>query len=118
LAHWLYIRTYHDGFHLFPPEMLFDLACDAHEQRDVAGQNPAVCREAAWRLLRWHDAQMARMPQDKVDPLWTVIAEGGPLHARHEKGSSPLPKYLARLEATGRAGPAAALRAKYAAYLG
>jgi arylsulfatase A-like enzyme len=114
---WLYVRTYHDGFHLFPQEMLFDLSADPHEQRDLAAAHPGLCREAAWRLLRWHDAQMARMPQDKIDPLWTVIAEGGPFHAQHLPGHSPLPEYLARLEATGRSAGAAALRAKYAAYL-
>jgi arylsulfatase A-like enzyme len=116
-AAWLYIRTYHDGFHLFPQEMLFNLSADPHEQHDLAAANPALCREAAWRLLRWHDAQMARMSQDKVDPIWTVIAEGGPFHARHLPGHSPLPEYLARLETTGRAVGAAALRAKYAAFL-
>jgi len=33
---WLYTRTYHDGFHLFPDEMLLNLEIDPHEQNDVA----------------------------------------------------------------------------------
>jgi arylsulfatase A-like enzyme len=33
---WLYMRTYHDGFHLFPEEMLFNVATDPHQQRDLA----------------------------------------------------------------------------------
>ena len=33
---WLYMRSYHDGYHLFPQEMLFHLATDPHEQRNVA----------------------------------------------------------------------------------
>lgn len=120
-ADWLYMRTYHDGFHLFPPEMLFDLSADPNEQQDLANQRPDMCREGAWRLARWHDAQMQKMARqpggDVSDPLWTVIQEGGPFHAIHAAGRSPLPKYLERLEATGRSDGAAALRAKYADYL-
>jgi arylsulfatase A-like enzyme len=117
---WLYMRTYHDGFRLFPQEMLFDLANDPHEQRDLAPERPEICREGAWRLSRWHDAQMQKMAvtcSDVVDPLWTVIFEGGPLHALHDPGRSPLPQYLKRLEATGRAEGAAKLREKYARFL-
>ncbi|MEX0777692.1 MAG: sulfatase [Phycisphaeraceae bacterium] len=108
---WLYVRTYHDGFFLFPQQMLFDLAADPHELNDVAPAHPALCREAAWRLGNWHDAQMQKMAgasNDVVDPLWTVIHEGGPYHTR-----GVLPKYLDRLEATGRSDAAAALRRKY-----
>lgn len=119
---WLYMRTYHDGFHTFPQEMLYDLGDDPHEQRDLAAANPAVCREGAWRLSRWHDEQMARLARlggDVVDPLWTVIAEGGPFHARLTSPGSPgspagLMRYLERLERTGRAEGAAMLRARYA----
>jgi choline-sulfatase len=118
---WLYMRTYHDGFHLFPQEMLYDLASDPYEQRDIAPQNPSVLREGAWRLARWHDEQMQKItrtyPNDAVDPLWTVMAEGGPMHALHERGRSPLTKYLSRLEATGRSAGARLLRAKYASHL-
>jgi len=118
---WLYIRTYHDGFHLFPREMLFNLTTDPHEQNDLAPNLPAVCREAAWRLSDWHDAQMQKMattfPTNVTDPLWTVMAEGGPMHALHEKGRSPLPEYLERLEVTDRAEQATRLRERYAKYL-
>ena len=117
---WLYMRTYHDGFHLFPQEMLFDLAADPHEQHDLASELPGVCREGAWRLMRWHDEQMQKMAinaSDSVDPLWTVFREGGPMHAMHDPGRSPLPKYLAHLEATGRADGAKALREKYGRFI-
>ncbi|MBD2871845.1 sulfatase family protein [Paenibacillus arenilitoris] len=93
---WLYVRTYHDGYHLFDKEMLFNLAEDAHEQHNVAKERPELCREAVYLLNEWHDDMMATMPYD-VDPLWTVIKEGGPYHA---KGN--LPRYVERLEATGR----------------
>ncbi len=114
---WLYMRTYQDGFHLFPQEMLYDLAADPFEQNDLAAKHPDLCREGAWRLERWHDAQMQKIakvfPHDVTDPLWTVIAEGGPYHALHDPGRSPLPEYLEHLEATGRSEGAKALRAKY-----
>jgi len=94
-----YVRTYHDGFHLFPREMLFDISSDPHEQNDLAAARPDLCREAAYRLMNWHDAMMDSMSSDcDVDPLRTVIREGGPFHARGR-----LAKYLPRLEATGRA---------------
>lgn len=93
---WLYMRSYHDGFHLFPREMLFNIEEDPHEQRDLAETHPQICREAAARLLDWHDAQMLRSTTD-IDPLWTVMREGGPFHAR-----GALPGYIAYLQRTGR----------------
>lgn len=93
---WMYIRTYHDGFHLFPKEMLFNIETDPHEQYDLAGQHPEICREGVYRLTEWHDQMMATMPHD-TDPLWTVMKEGGPLHARGH-----LKEYVKRLEASGR----------------
>lgn len=111
---WLYIRTYHDGFHLFPQEMLYELDSDPFEQTDVADKHPEVCREGAWRLAQWHDAQMQKMVlhcNDVVDPLWTVMKEGGPFHALHVDTPghrSPLADYIPRLEATGRSDGAAA----------
>ncbi|MCC5840369.1 MAG: sulfatase [Opitutales bacterium] len=93
---WLYIRTYHDGYHLFPREMLFDVETDPHEQHDLAETRPEICREAAARLLDWHDAQMHRSTSN-VDPLWTVMREGGPFHAR-----GALARYCEHLRKTGR----------------
>ncbi len=115
---WMYVRTYCDGFHPFPQEMLFDLKADPLEQHNVAEQHPDVVRDAAYRLMNWHDAQMQKMAKhasDSVDPLWTVIREGGPFHALFEPGRSPLPRYLKRLEETGRAQGAKELREKYPA---
>jgi len=126
---WLYMRTYHDGFHLFPQEMLFDLEATPHEQENLAAEHPALCHEGQWRLSRWHDVQMQKMAltgNDVVDPLWTVLREGGPAYARLHNGDLPgMPEggkagfetYLQRLEATGRSEGADALRAKYAAWL-
>jgi hypothetical protein len=77
--------------------MLFDLERDPHEQRDLAAAEPAVVEEARARLTRWH-AQMLATSRTGVDPLDTVLREGGPYHVRGQ-----LPAYLERLRATGRA---------------
>lgn len=93
---YLYMRTYHDGYHLFPDEMLFNIEEDRYEQYDIASQHPELCMKAVYYLNQWHDNMMKTMKYD-VDPLWTVIREGGPFHARGR-----LKEYLNRLEKTGR----------------
>jgi choline-sulfatase len=114
---WLYVRTHHCGFHLFPDEMLFDLKSDPHEQNDLAPVQPAICARAARDLERWHSGQMEKVarvfPHDVTDPMQRVLAEGGPFHALHDPERTQLGKYLTRLERTGRADGAARLRAKY-----
>jgi len=120
-ADWLYIRTYHDGFRLLPDEMLFDINKDPYEQHDLARSHPEIIREGAWRLARWHAAQMQKLAEtsdDLVDPLWTVVREGGPFHARLVAPGNPgspagLLRYIQRLEATGRTAGATALRTRY-----
>lgn len=93
---WIYIRSYHDGFHLFDKEMLFNLSEDPKEQHNVAAANKEVCREAVYYLHEWHDEMMVRSGDDR-DPLWTVMKEGGPFHAKgYLKG------YIKRLVETGR----------------
>jgi arylsulfatase A-like enzyme len=94
---WMYMRTYHDGFHMFPKEMLFNVAEDPHEQLDLASDRPDVCREAVYHLTEWHDEMMQSMSYD-VDPLWTVMKEGGPYHARGH-----LKEYCEFLKKTDRA---------------
>ncbi len=117
---WLYIRTYHDGFHLFDDEMLFDLENDPHETTNLAADHPELCKEGAYRLMGWHDKQMQKMAKqsnDSVDPLWTVIREGGPHHTHHNQGPKVLVNYIERLKKTGREDGAKALSEKYADYL-
>lgn len=94
---WLYIRTYHDGYHLFDREMLFHIKDDPHEQHNIASQHKDICKEAVYFLNEWHDHMMDSMSFD-IDPLWTVMKEGGPFHA---KGA--LKDYVDRLAKTGRA---------------
>jgi len=92
----LYMRTYHDGYHLFPDEMLFDVETD-HEQADLAPQRPELCRQAMAYLQQWHERMMSSMLPGASDPLWTVLHEGGPCHAKGQLAS-----YCKRLEETGR----------------
>jgi choline-sulfatase len=111
---WLYMRTYHDGYHLFAQEMLFNLKDDPHEQNDLSGKLPELCREGAWRLMRWHDEMMATQPYGyTVDPMRTVLAEGGPFHA---KGC--LVEYCKRMEATGRGWAIPALKDRHPSEFG
>lgn len=106
-AELLAIRTYHDGFHGFPDLMLFDVADDPHEQRDIAGTEPELADAALARLERWHGEMMRRSPL-AADPLWAVLREGGPKHVRGE-----LKAYLERLRATGRGAWAEQLEARH-----
>jgi arylsulfatase A-like enzyme len=106
---WLYMRSYHDGYHLFPAEMLFNVQADSHLQQDLASQQVSVCNEAKVLLGTWQDEMQARMPEGyTVDPLRTVLAEGGPFHARGN-----LRRYLRRLRESGRAAQAERLEQKY-----
>ncbi|NOU88323.1 sulfatase-like hydrolase/transferase [Paenibacillus sp. LMG 31460] len=78
---WLYMRSYHDGHHGFPKEMLFNLKDDPHEQFNLAEDRQDICRQAVYFFQDWHDEMMSSMPFD-TDPLWTVMKEGGPFHAK------------------------------------
>jgi arylsulfatase A-like enzyme len=93
---WLCIRTYHDAFHGFPPIMLFDVDNDPHEQVDLADKQPDIVDRAARLLLDWEATRMERSPSG-VDPLWTVMFEGGGYYTRGQ-----LEPYLRRLNETGR----------------
>jgi hypothetical protein len=104
---WLYMRTYHDGFHLFDNEMLFNLSVDPYEQNNIAQDNEAICAKGAKIILDWHDEQMKKS-FSTIDPLWTVLKEGGPFHTLEHFES-----YLERLEKTGRSEGALKLRDKY-----
>lgn len=104
---WLYVRTYHDGFRLLDREMLFNLREDPHEQHDIKAEHPEVCARAARCLLDWQD-EMMLTSDSAVDPLWTVLREGGPFHTVGQ-----LERYCGHLERTGRAEGARLLREKH-----
>lgn len=93
---WLYLRTYHDGFHGLDDTMLFDLVDDPHEQHNVAADNPGVCKDAEEALVSWKDDCLSTSAS-AVDPIDVVLDEGGPWHVRGR-----LLEYAERLRETGR----------------
>lgn len=104
---WLYMRTYHDGFHLFDREMLYNLKEDPYETTDVKEQYPEICAQGAKIILDWHDENMLSSEYTQ-DPMWVVLQENGPYHTWNH-----LESYLDRLRASGREEGAARLAAKY-----
>lgn len=103
------LRTYHDGYKDFGPVALFNLSEDPHEQNDLAASRPDIVDHASRLLEDWR-TEMAVSGDSDVDPLVTVMREGGPFHTKGE-----LPAYLKRLRATGREAAAAALEARHPA---
>jgi arylsulfatase A-like enzyme len=104
---YLCIRTYHDGYHDYPPIMLFDLANDPHEQHNLAGDQPALVDRAMSLLADWTPQMMRASPSDS-DPMMTVLREGGPFYTR-----GMLVNYIERLRATGRSQHAEKLLRQY-----
>ena len=104
---WLYMRTYHDGYHLFEKEMLFNIVLDPYETRDVKAENPDICHKGAKIILDWQDDMMMKSSYIE-DPLWRVMKEKGPFHAWKE--NLVRSNYLEKLEKTGRAEGAEILR--------
>jgi len=94
---WIMVRTYDDGLKDFPEIMLFNLDEDPHETTNLADERPDVVARCLGLLEHWHGEMMATA-QDAIDPLWTVMREGGPYHTRGK-----LEQYCRHLEATDRA---------------
>jgi arylsulfatase A-like enzyme len=94
---YLLLRSYHDGYKHLEPVMLWDLEADPHEQHDVAPERSDVVARGMHLLAEWY-GEMALTSRHNVDPMMTVLREGGPFHTR-----GMLRNYLARLQRTGRA---------------
>jgi len=92
--HLLY--TYHDGYKMIEPIMLFDLDADPHLQHNIGNDASTILSQALAMLSEWQ-ANMIKNSQHDVDPLMTVLREGGPFHTRGE-----LRNYLEHLRETGR----------------
>jgi choline-sulfatase len=91
-----YIRTYHDGYKLFEPELLYDIVNDPHEIHNLANEHPELINQATHHLIEWHNDMIAKS-STAIDPMVTVLKEGGPYHSRGK-----LYPYLKRLRDTGR----------------
>ena len=77
---WLCMWTYHDGYKMLRPVMLFDLTDDPHEEHDLAEKRPDLVAKAGKMLSEW-TTKMMRTSTTNVDPMMTALREG-PLHAR------------------------------------
>ncbi|MBQ8333132.1 MAG: sulfatase, partial [Clostridia bacterium] len=104
---WIYMRTYHDGYHNFPREMLYNIKEDFHETKNVAADHPEICDRASHMLLDWFDEQMMKSDTG-IDPMQTVLREGGPYHTR-----GWLKYYCEHLRKTDRAEEAEKLIARH-----
>lgn len=93
---YLYMRTYHDGFHFFPKHMLFNLKEDPYEEHNLADEYPEIVNQCSSILFDWHD-EMMKKNDYREDPMLTVLKEGGPFHANHQ-----LKEYSKYLIKTGR----------------
>jgi choline-sulfatase len=94
---WVCLRTYHDGHKELDPVMLFNLTRDPYMQHNLIAERPDLVDKAMGMLAEWHHEMMLKSTTN-VDPLMTVLREGGPSHTRYQ-----LRAYLERLRATGRA---------------
>lgn len=91
------IRTCDPGLKNYPERMLFNVADDPHELRDLAATRTDFADRGQTILDRW-TADMMATNDSAEDPMRTVRREGGPFHTRGH-----LERYCARLRATGRA---------------
>ncbi|NOK59915.1 MAG: Choline-sulfatase [Chloroflexi bacterium AL-W] len=103
----LYLRTYDPCFKELPPELLFDLAHDPHEQHDLMTEQLDMAQQARRILDSW-ELTMLRTNPTGTDLLVTTIREGGSIYARGR-----LMSYVERLRATGRTVRAEQLLAEY-----
>ncbi|HET59823.1 MAG TPA: sulfatase [Chloroflexi bacterium] len=101
------LRTYHDGHKDFDDVMLYCLTDDPHEEHNLAKEKPALVQQAMAYLADWHHEQMVTADSD-VDPMVTVLCEGGPYHTR-----GMLKNYIKVLEDTGRAEHAETLKKRH-----
>jgi arylsulfatase A-like enzyme len=103
---WLLLRTYDPGLKEYPEVMLFEVSSDPHQTQDLAAADPAVVAQGLNLLGAWEAEQITISPH-RVDPLQTVLAEGGPFYTRGH-----LAAYLARLQSSGRLAAARRLEAR------
>jgi arylsulfatase A-like enzyme len=93
---WTLINTYHTGLKDFPKTMLFDYEKDFHMMNNIADEKPEIVKKGVELLEVWHK-NMMQDKSTKMDPMETVLKEGGPFHTR-----GILQYYLNRLKESGR----------------
>lgn len=103
---WYFIRTYHPGLYThFDEVILYDMANDPNQTRNVADQYPDVVMEMDHRLSQWLHEQ-ARKPGYRADPMQKVIETGPFKYLKVED-------WVRRLEHKGRREEADRLRSVY-----
>ena len=93
---WTLIKTFHTGLKDFPEIVLFDFEKDFHMTKNLADEKPEIVEKGLNLLDKWHESMMSTSRFD-IDPMSTVLNEGGPWHTR-----GYLEGYLKRLRDTGR----------------
>ncbi|WP_407271853.1 sulfatase [Radiobacillus sp. PE A8.2] len=106
---WMLIRTYHDGLKELPDFMLFDVENDPHETTNLFEERPEVVAKGLRILDEWVSEQM-KTSDSPIDPMWSVIHEGGPWHTRDD---IDLERYLEKLRSQGRYRAADRLEERY-----
>ena len=102
---WILIKTYEDGLKDFPPLMLFNTKQDPHETTNLAEKEPAKVAEGLAKLEEWLDENLR---ETGTDPMYGVIAEGGPFHTRGR-----LAEYLEYYRSIGKKKIADRMEKKY-----
>jgi len=74
---YILIRTYHGGLRIFPDYMLFNIKNDPHECYNLSDKCEDLVNEGIKYLGEWHFEMMSKN-RYSIDPMWTVIREGGP----------------------------------------
>jgi len=96
---WILIHTIDTGMKDFSEWMLFNLAVDPHQTRNVAATHPEIVNRVGAEMTQEFERLSAACSLG--DPFRQVQSEGGPYHARVD-GPDWAP-YLERLKTTGRA---------------
>ena len=93
---WTLIKTYHTGLKNFPEIMLFDYENDFHMLKNLADEKPEIVQIGLRLLNSWHKKMMDKSTST-IDPMETVLREGGPYHTRGQ-----VENYLKRLKKSDR----------------
>jgi len=93
---WTLMKTYHTGLKDFPDLMLYDFENDFHMTSNIADEKPEIREKGLSFLNSWHKLMLEESP-NKLDPMETVLKEGGPFHTRNQ-----LKSYFRRLRETDR----------------
>jgi len=90
----LYVRTLHPGLWRLDQEQLYAISDDPHMTQDIMTEEPTTAAELASVLEEWRTSH-ATMSCDLPDPMEAARYEG-------PRDAFSLPRYLSRLEDTGR----------------